>query len=503
MKHVRWLPVGIRELEEICEKDEDPHFRRTSPFWRRYDRLTHTGNLCFPVLENETNDKSTISRKTYLIDGDVLATAKVLLALYSENEPGRPSLDFQPRLITGAEEAAIFQIAHSKSYSHFFADLEPRDMGGYFTPEKLDVEKVTKYLIRNTKSEVKPMTMCAVVSNIFSRLSHATISTLVLSQNLGCSRWVESLALIEPIPKLSRAQAFACISMFETGICDLDPASLFEVFAISSGNSLFVANELLTDPHEEVEVSDIRRMVGNIGRAGLSLLIPPPRPKTRPADLGNWKSVNHIPFDGTFVDSFHSTSVHLSFTEYEMPLHALGDGRHEIDRPINLMESLISVYDRGKWIADLDALKAFRHQGLHHNRDEGYLHRQFCIARTNVELEMCMRRPKITFLEASKTFPGLKSTSIDNWEELLDRPKRGTMIIRAHGNWLARLALTAVCANSDLDTIILGKEPCWSCCGMLIQSIGSSNSHRSEVPTQRGIHARSGKRLGQRRRWWL
>jgi predicted RecB family nuclease len=30
MKHVRWLPVGIRELEELCEKYEDPHFRRTS-----------------------------------------------------------------------------------------------------------------------------------------------------------------------------------------------------------------------------------------------------------------------------------------------------------------------------------------------------------------------------------------------------------------------------------------------------------------------------------------
>jgi hypothetical protein len=237
MKHVRWLPVGIRELEELCEKYEDLHFRSTSPFWRRHDHLTHTGNLCFPVLEKVTDVKGTIFPKTYLVEVDVLATAKALLALYSQNEPRRPSLGYQPRFIAGAEEAAIFQIARSYSYSHFSSHLEPRDMGGFFTPEKLDVGKATKYLIQNTKSEMKPVTMCAVVSNIFSRLSHATISTLVLSQNLGCCRWVESLVLIEPIPKLSRAQAFACISMFETGICDLDPVSLFEVFAISSGNS--------------------------------------------------------------------------------------------------------------------------------------------------------------------------------------------------------------------------------------------------------------------------
>jgi hypothetical protein len=93
----------------------------------------------------------------------------------------------------------------------------------------------------------------------------------------------------------------------------------------------------------------------------------------------------------------------------------------------------------------------------------------------------------MTFLEASKTFPGLKSISIDNWEELLDPPRHGAMIIRAHGNWLARLALTVVCANSDLDTIVLGKEPCWSCCGKLIHSVRSFKRQRPEVSTQKGI----------------
>jgi hypothetical protein len=149
--------------------------------------------------------------------------------------------------------------------------------------------------------------------------------------------------LQRPILKLSRAQAFACIAMFETGTCNLDPSSLLEVFAISSGNSLFVANALLVDPHEAPDSSDIRRMVGNIGRAGLSLLIPPARPKIRHADLGSWKEINHVPFHGDAEDNFQNNSIHLSFTVYEMPFRALEGDSHTIDRPINLIETLVSV----------------------------------------------------------------------------------------------------------------------------------------------------------------
>jgi hypothetical protein len=82
---------------------------------------------------------------------------------------------------------------------------------------------------------------------------------------------------------------------------------------------------------------------------------------------------------------------------------------------------------------------------------------------------LCKHRPTPTFL-------------IDNWEELLDPPKNGTIIIRAHGNWLARLALTVVCVNSGLNTILLGDEPCWSCCGELLLSIYASIKLPPEFP---------------------
>jgi hypothetical protein len=481
MKHVRWLPVGAKELEELCERP-DTTFRGTSPFWRRHDHLTNEGNLCFPVLEDVT--VSTILPRAefgYLINVDFLTTAQNLLLLSSRNQisPG-----FQPVLITGAAEAAIFQIAPRNSNNHVsVGQLEPQDMEGLFTQEKMDVTKVIGYLVGSGGGHVEmwPLNAYAAVSNIFSLLSHATISTLVLSQNICEGKWVQATTWHQPIPKLARPEAFACISMFETGTCNLDPTSVRDVFAISSGNSLFVADALLVDPYEEPDISDIRRMVGNIGRAGLSLLVPPPRTKIRHTDLGNWKEINHAPFDGTPEDSFQNNSIHLTFTEYEMPLQTVeGDG-HTIDRPVNLLESLVSVYDRGKWVSDLDILKALSPRGY----NQSLLYRQLCnpSEMTETKLEMCNHRPRTTFLEASKSFPVLRSTSIDNWEELLDPPKSGTIVIRAHGNWLARLALTVVCVNSGMDTIVLGNEPCWSCCGKLMYSMDPS---KTNFPTQTG-----------------
>lgn len=306
-----------------------------------------------------------------------------------------------------------------------------------------------------------PLKACAAVSSIYTQLPYATISTLVLSQNLLEAKWIEKEPFDEPIPALSRQQAFACISMFETGTCNLDPLSLSEVFAISSGSSIFVASALLVDPHEQPHATAMHRVVGNIGRAGLSLLVPPPRTKIRRAELGNWKEINHLPFDGTAENCFQNTSIHLSFTEYEMPLATAENNQHTIDRPINLIESLISVYDRGKWVADLDVLKAF-----YPDKALPLIHRQICNSPATLEEEQrcCCQQAKLTFLEASKASPQLQSTSVDNWEELLDPPITGTIVIRAHKNWLARLALSVVCVSSGFRTIILGNEACWSCC---------------------------------------
>lgn len=467
--HVCWLPIGPKDLDELYKMDS-PHFRRTSPIWKRHDYLVAQGNLCFPVLETVVVAGTMPAPYLgFLTKDDFFRTAKRLISRWLTAR--HSTQGFQSLLVAGTDEAAIFQIGPTKITVS--GQLEPEDITeGTFTSEKLDVTKVLDYFLnREGQHEFVPLKACAAVSNIYSLLSYATISTLVLSQSLSAAKWIEKELFDEPIPTLSRQQAFACISMFETGTCNLDPFSLAEVFAISSGNSIFVAGALLVDPHEQPYETDIRRMLGNIGRAGLSLLVPPPRTKIRGTNLENWKEINHLPFDGTAEDCFQNTSIHLSFTEYEMPLGTTENNHHTIDRPINLIESLISVYDRGKWVADLDALKAF-----YPDKAPPSIYRQICNSSSTSEEDhiSCAQQSKLTFLEACDSSPRLRSTSIDNWEELLDPPSTGTIVVRAHKNWLARLALTAICVNSGFGTIILGNEACWSCCaGLMIKTDAS------------------------------
>ena len=55
-------------------------------------------------------------------------------------------------------------------------------------------------------------------------------------------------------------------------------------------------------------------------------------------------------------------------------------------------------------------------------------------------------------------------TNIDNWDKMLDPPQSGICVVRAQGNWLARLAISAVCSQLGFHTIVMPKTPCWTCC---------------------------------------
>ena len=127
---------------------------------------------------------------------------------------------------------------------------------------------------------------------------------------------------------------------------------------MSSGNSLYVAAALLCDPYDEPQATELRRVVGNIGRSGITFLISPPEVKTRKPDPEKWMLINHRVFDGNLEDHFQETSMHLSFTQYEIPLLTESDPRHIIDRSAVLVESLISVFEGGTWVAEVDVLKA-------------------------------------------------------------------------------------------------------------------------------------------------
>ena len=238
--------------------------------------------------------------------------------------------------------------------------------------------------------------------------------------------------------ELSLPRTFACIAMLESGVYDIDPETLKHVFAMSSGNPIFVSAPLLSDPGEISEVYEVRRVIGNIGRAGIAMLIPPQDPRIRKPEIESWHLINHAPFDRQRTDSFQNTSLHLSFTQYTMPFN-IGDHGAQ-DAEAFSIESLISVHDRGKWVADLDVLSMFRSDDFN----------QIIFSKDCDHSE--------------STPPPHTLISINNWEELLDRVN-ASVVVRASRNPMARLATAVVSVKQGYQTVVVPEsvKDCWFC----------------------------------------
>ncbi|KAL2064516.1 hypothetical protein VTL71DRAFT_3653 [Oculimacula yallundae] len=334
------------------------------------------------------------------------------------------------------------------------------------------------------QEELRCLKACAAMADIYKLLPGATISTLIVGQSLQDAKWIPKSVYGRPLrshPELAVSssnhltlpQSFACVAMFESGTCNFDPSYLSEAFAMSSGNSLYVAAALLCDPYDQPRATELRRVVGNIGRSGITFLISPPEVKTRKPDPEKWMSINHRVFDGSLEDHFQDTSMHLSFTRYEIPLLTESDPRHIIDRSAVLVEGLISVFEGGCWVAEVDVLKAVRESVSRCDRwSSGHDHHNQTSVYCN-DGQSPRRTSFASYTEASSIRSELAATSIENWDELIEAPSIGHIAIRAHKNWLARLAATAMCAKHGFISLILPENPCWICCADMLASSSS------------------------------
>ena len=230
--------------------------------------------------------------------------------------------------------------------------------------------------------------------------------------------------------------------MLESGGFDLEPDLLQHVMAISAGDSIYVAAPLLCDPAIAVGHHEIRRIVGNIGRAGIAFLIPPTNPMVKKLALDTYQLINHDLYDGKLEDAFQSTTLHLDFSGYEFPID-VGDHRGR-NREAFFIESRVAVHDCGKWVADLDPLSIF-------------FNPRFCVA----DRSSCCCDSKISHESSIPDFP---IVAIDSWEELLESPIDAG-VVRSHGNWLARLAAAAISINAGHRTMLLSGTHCRKCCG--------------------------------------
>ncbi len=285
--------------------------------------------------------------------------------------------------------------------------------------------------------------------NVYQGLAGAMASLRVIDRPLHEIRWTMFLRTVDAT--LSRSCGFACIAFFESGVYDLDPGDLTEVIALSTRNSLYVSAVLLGDPVQTSDkVDEIRHVIGNVGKTGIVLMVAPLAPKVRRTDLAMWKRIAHSRFDGKLEDCFSATSLHLSFTEFEMPLGNGQRGSIDRDTHVRVVETIISVYDRADWVADLDVLLLYSPKlrgGEFVRRFEG----QIC---NQAHVGMARRIPL---------------TAVDNWEELLNLPDdmgtRHVGVVRAQANWIGRLATACVAAQRGIRTVILPMgDVCWDCC---------------------------------------
>lgn len=139
----------------------------------------------------------------------------------------------------------------------------------------------------------------------------------------------------------------------------------------------------------------------------------------REVDPGSWRMATHAQFDGQLHDCFTHTSMHLNVLDWCLPLTSDDSyGQYTVEACI--AEAVIRVHDRGKWVGDVDIFNALSQMKLRYSDWK------------------CLQ------CHTAESVPEGSMTSLDTWDEILDSPQNGLLVIRTRGNWMARLAVIGI-----------------------------------------------------------
>jgi hypothetical protein len=298
----RWISVGQHELQDFdlslirlhsrfacqvphCKGSTNVFCRNAehSLIWQRAQMFLRLGEQCFPALDYQPG--GTLGTSLYFIN-----ELDFMMAIDSARDTFWKSCFINPGgLITNLtysagdpNTAAIFSMkVESSPKVNSFGEigphmLEPHQMEGILTPEIINTEALVGKLYNLTaiNSEYESLKALASVSEVYKLLPDAMVSTAVVGIPIYGTRWFPRLrdavtsqsgGALQPVLRLSRAEVFACISIFDSGSYNLDPDALQEVFAMSSGNSIYVTGSMICDPYEQSSPTEVRRVVGNIG----------------------------------------------------------------------------------------------------------------------------------------------------------------------------------------------------------------------------------------------
>lgn len=282
--------------------------------------------------------------------------------------------------------------------------------------------------------------------------SEPTVSLDVLRSPLSLKKCFSGFRSVSE--KTRTATAFATVAYLETGDQDLDPRFLNDVMAVAVGSSIYAAGVLSCDPHEDSDSWSLSRTFGNIGKPGVSLLVPPSDPEIKKNDAGEWNVINHEPWDGTAADHFSKTSLHLSLTEYRLPCTSQNHGQRDMEA--FFQEAIVSVYDGNDWVGDIDIVKALSSTStlakVPSECENGHMY--------DIQTMAIERQP-----QKGKKRSALMNQIVcaDSWQELLDKADR-PMILRCHENWVGRLAVTSISVQLGYRVLVLPRRSCRNGC---------------------------------------
>ncbi|KAH6612856.1 hypothetical protein B0J18DRAFT_441260 [Chaetomium sp. MPI-SDFR-AT-0129] len=303
-------------------------------------------------------------------------------------------------------------------------------------------------------NQIKPMTVPALDQLASAPLVSRLAGNAHMGENSESSRnfdwFVYCSRLVSDPWTVPVKEAFSILAYFISGY-DIGHNELDDNTAgISFGSSLYVPNELLRDPFatRADESRSITRILGNIGRPGLVIFSSVKDPMTASLDDTAWRVVEDMgSFDGQPTDLFASTSMHLSFTQWGRSMD-LADSQGNQDVHLTKMESVVSVRDAGRWIGDVDVVAALKSPHIH-----AWSPKQSPCGHATVS-----EPPQWASLK-----------SISNWDQLREC-QSGLAVVRVHGNWLARLAVTAYlaqraeqAAGAGAKIMLLPSSVCWTC----------------------------------------
>lgn len=243
-----------------------------------------------------------------------------------------------------------------------------------------------------------------MAGSMYSQFSGATVSMSVTNLLM------HEIADFRPF-ETSLSAKFSCIAIFETAQTWCMPSSCRRYWHYLQDIQSMLPMLFYRNPSSQKYpvCRELGVLLGTSTAPGVVMLAPPQARLLRPDDPGSWRVINHSNLDRNLENGFPETSLHLSFTEYEVPL-SVPIGAKDAD--VIIVEALIFTHDRQSWVADLDIITSlrcddlFRRLSLPHCKHE------------NDRPRLPMEIPVTQIGRISRK----QLVSINSWEELLDPP---------------------------------------------------------------------------------